>query len=133
MGRFLVSRAENGVVFTLYSETGRVLAASKPYANLDACKKAIRSLVRYAPVCPVVLRDEGRHANPKFALCEMARGFRCEMLAPNGKAVLSVGPFATKKACLRTVSMLRTGVENATVELEQGGSRIPLKLGESSQ
>lgn len=133
MGRFLVARAEVGVVFTLYSETGRVLVSSKPYATLDACKKAICSLVRYAVDCPVVPKGEGRHPNPKFVLSEAELGVCCEMLAPNGKSVVVLGPFATKKACLRAVSMLRTGVRSATVELEQGGCRIPLRLGNLPQ
>lgn len=129
MGRFIITRTEAQVQFVLHSQSGRVLAVSKTYATLDACKKSICSLVQYAPLCPVVFRGEGRHANPKFEIIAAADGFFYEMKAPNGKSVLSAGPFATRKACLRAVSMLRTGVQNAQVLLEQAGRLYPLTVG----
>lgn len=126
MGRFVITRTEAGVSFVLYSERGRVLAVSKAYATLDTCKKAICSLVQYLPACPVTFRGEGQHANPK---CEITDGYAFEIKAPNGKSVLTQGPFATRKACLRAVSMLRAGVQDAEVLLSQAGQARPLKVG----
>ena len=127
MNRFILTRTEAGVQFTLRSHTDRVLAVSKPYATLDACKKAIRALMQHAPTSPVV--EAGiSHSNPKFELAVGDEGCFYELKAPNGKTVLSAGPFATKKACLRALSMLRTGVQDATVWLEQYRTLLPLTI-----
>ena len=129
MSRFIMTRTEVGVQFTLRSDKERVLAVSKPYATLDACKKAVCSLVQYAPACPVWLASEGHCANPKFEITETAEGFCYDMKAPNGKSVIAAGPFVTKKACLRAVSMLRARVQNATVQMEQPDGMRPLTVG----
>ncbi len=129
MGRFILTRTEAGVQFTLRSERERVLAVSKDYATLDACKKAVCSLVQCASDAPVVFHGEGSRPNPKIEVTETVGGFFYEVKAPNGKSVLTAGPFATRKACLRAISMLRAGVQNAAVSLEFAGIEHPLTVG----
>ena len=127
MNRFILRHAESGIQFTLYSPSGRALAVSKPYATLDACKKAIRALMLHAPTAPAVTADKP-HSNPKFELLTVDGGVCYALKAPNGKTVLTSAPFATQKACLRALSMLRTGVRDATVWLEQYRTLLPLKI-----
>ncbi|MBQ8356339.1 MAG: DUF1508 domain-containing protein [Clostridia bacterium] len=118
MGRFIISRTAAGDIFTLQTSNGRTLAVSKPYATLDACKKAICSLVYYAPVVPVVDTSAGEYGpNPKFELFEGDEGLMYAMKSANGKSVLIQGPFATRKAALRSMSMLRQGVQGAEIVL----------------
>ena len=127
MNRFILSRTEAGVQFTLRGKNDRVLATSKPYATLDACKKAIRALIQHAPTAPVVAAEKA-HSNPKFELLTGDGGVFYALKAPNGKTVLAAGPFATQKACLRALAMLRAGVCDATVWLEQYRTLLPLKI-----
>ena len=131
MARFIISRtAMDGLQFILRSDKERVLAVSKQYATLDACKKGICSLVCYAPVAPLADLTVGAHCqNPKFELfgSEAAYGYRLK--APNGKAVIEGGPFESKKACLRAVSMLRKGVCGAPVLMNEAAQLTTLTVG----
>lgn len=130
MGRFIVSRTATGVRFLLLSDKGRTLLSSKEYATLDACKKGICSLCYYAPIVPVIDLTQGACApNPKFELDADGNGFSYAMKSANGKVVAAKGGFATKKACLRAISMLRTGVIGAEVLLVNPAGYIPLTVG----
>ena len=116
MGCFIISRTPSGDRFLLQSEAGRTLITSKDYATLDACKKGICSLVYYAPIAPVVDTSAGEYGpNPKIEITAGADGLYYDLRSANGKSVVQDGPFATKKACLRAVAMLRTGVQGAEV------------------
>lgn len=130
MGRFIVSRSAAGDRFMLQSESGRTLAVSKNYAGLDACKKGICSLMRDAPVAPVVNRTKGeRGSNPKFELIATAEGGLCyALLAANGKRVLSSAPFADQKSCLRAISILRREVVGAEVVFARPAGLVPLTV-----
>ncbi len=84
MGRFVVTHTAAGDRFLLQGEGGHTLAVSRYYANLDACKKGMRSLCRFAPVAPVVDVGAGEYAdNPKFALYGGER-WHFELMAANG-------------------------------------------------
>ena len=128
MGRFVVTHTAAGDRFLLQGQGGRTLAVSRYYANLDACKKGMRSLCRFAPVAPVVDVGAGEYAdNPKFALFG-GETWRFELLAANGKSVIASPAYATKKACLRAISMLRTGVKNAEAVLSEPAGFKPLTV-----
>lgn len=129
MGRFIVSRTATGERFLLQSDAGRVLCTSREYATLDACKKGIASLVRFAPTAPLVDSTAGESgANPKFEITRAADGFVFELKAANGKSVILSGTYATKKACLRAVSMLRSGVAGAELFFSHPAGLQPLKM-----
>ena len=129
MGRFIVSRTATGERFLLQSDAGRVLCTSREYATLDACKKGIASLVRFAPTAPLVDSTAGESgANPKFEITRAADGFVFELKAANGKSVILSGTYATKKACLRAVSMLRGGVVGAELFFSRPAGLQPLKM-----
>ncbi len=128
MGRFVVTRTAAGDRFLLQGEGGRTLAVSRYYANLDACKKGMRSLCRFAPVAPVVDVGAGEYAdNPKFALYG-GEGWRFELMAANGKSVIVSPEYATKKACLRAISMLKGGVGKVEAVLSEPAGFRPLTL-----
>jgi len=128
MGRFVVTHTAAGDRFILQGEGGRTLAVSRYYANLDACKKGMRSLLRFAPSAPVVDVGAGEYAdNPKFALYG-GETWRFELLAANGKCVIASPEYATKKACLRAISMLRTGTKNAEAVLSEPAGFKPLTV-----
>ena len=129
MGRFILSRSATGERFLLQSDVGRVLCTSREYATLDACKKGIASLVRFAPTAPLVDGTVGeRGANPKFEITAVGDGFAFELKSANGKSVIVSGAYATKKACLRAVSMLRSGVVGAEVFFSRPAGLQPLKM-----
>ena len=117
MGCFVISRTPSGDRFLLQSDAGRTLVTSRDYATLDACKKGICSLVYYAPIVPVVDASAGEYGpNPKFEITADESGaLYYNMKSANGKSVVQDGPFATKKACLRAIAMLRAGVVGAEV------------------
>lgn len=128
MGRFVVTHTAAGDRFLLQGEGGRTLAVSRCYANLDACKKGMHSLCRFAPVSPVVEVSAGEYApNPKFALYG-GDTWRFELLAANGKSVIVSQTYATKKACLRAISLLRTGCKNVTAVREEPAGFKPLTV-----
>lgn len=131
MGCFIISRTPSGDRFLLQSEAGRTLASSRDYATLDACKKGICSLVYYAPIAPIVDRSAGEYGpNPKFEITADESGaLYYNMKSANGKSVITDGPFATKKACLRAIAMLRTGVMNADVFFARPGGFDRLTVG----
>ena len=131
MGRFIVSRTATGECFLLQSDVGRVLCVSREYATLDACKKGIASLVRFAPKAPIVDSTAGEcGANPKFEITRTVGGFVFELKSANGKSVIVSGTYATKKACLRAIAMLRGGVANAEVFFSRPAGLQLLKMQE---
>lgn len=129
MGQFIVSRANNGVSFYLLAENGRRLATSRTYATLDACKKGIASLIVNAPDVPLVDSSAGEYGpNPKFEVVEACEGYGFLLKSANGKSVITSPTYATKKACLRAVSMLRKGVLDADVQFLQKQGLVPLTM-----
>ena len=130
MSLFIISRGALGVRFLLKADNGRTLAVSKYYATLDACKKGICSLNFYAPIAPVVDATVGEYgANPKFEITKGESGGYCYALkSANGKSVLCCAPMETRKACLRAVTMLRTGVMDAEVVMDTPRQLTPLTV-----
>lgn len=129
MGKFIISRDDSGVRFCLMAENGRRLAVSRAYATLDACKKGIASLIVNAPVVPLVDSSAGKRApNPKIELVSLGDGFGFVLKSANGKSVITSSRYATKKACLRAVAMLRSGVVGAVVLLRQNGTDVPVVM-----
>ena len=113
MGQFIITRTPKGDSFCLKSDSGRTLAVSRHYATLDACKKGIATLIINAPLMPVVDATVGEYGkNPKFEMVSAEGGFAYLAKSPNGKTVIASPAYATKKACLRAISMLRSGVLN---------------------
>lgn len=111
MGQFIITRTAKGDCFCLRSDSGRTLAVSRHYATLDACKKGIASLIINAPFMPVLDATAGEYGkNPKFEIVSAEGGVAYLVKSPNGKTVITSPVYATKKACLRAISMLRRGV-----------------------
>lgn len=129
MGQFIISRSAAGDRFSLRSESGRILAVSRDYATLDACKKGIASLIVNAPVIPVLDATVGQYGkNPKFEIVAQDAGFAFLMKSANGKSVLTSPAYATKKACLRAISMLRRGVSEYEILFYTGEGLAPLVM-----
>ena len=130
MSSFVISRSAAGVRFELRADNGRLLASSKDYATLDACKKGICSLTFYAPIAPIVDMCAGEcGANPKFEIAPGEAGGYCYALkSANGKTVLSCPPMETRKACLRAIALLRTGVLRAEVVMDTPKKRTVLTV-----
>ena len=129
MGTFYIKKNARGVRFLLRSETGRALTESADYATLDACKKGIASLIVNAPLAPVRDLTMGeRGANPKFEITGGEGAFVFCLKSPNGKCVVTSAPFATRKACLRAISMLRLGVADYEIVMERREEKIPLVI-----
>lgn len=129
MGRFIVSRSAAGDRFSLRSESGRILAVSRDYATLDACKKGITSVIVNAPTIPVLDATAGEYGkNPKFEIVAEGTGFAFLMKSANGKSVLSSPAYATKKACLRAISMLRRGVSEYEILFYTKEGLTPLSM-----
>ena len=86
MGRFIISRTAAGERFLLQSTNGQVLAVSRIYATLDACKKGIASLIVHAPIMPVRDLTVGQGGpNPKCEIVASGTGFAYRVKAANGK------------------------------------------------
>ena len=129
MGQFIISRSAAGDRFSLRSDSGRILAVSRNDATLDACKKGIASLIVNAPVIPVLDATVGEYGrNPKFEIVAAGTGFTFLMKSANGKSVLTSPAYATKKACLRAISMLRRGVADYEILFYTKEGLTPLTM-----
>ena len=129
MGKFIITRSAAGDRFSLVSESGRTLAVSRHYATLDACKKGIASLIINAPLMPVVDATLGEYGpNPKFEIVSATGGVAYLVKSPNGKTVITSPDYATKKACLRAISMLRTGVLDVEILLYNKARYTPIVM-----
>ncbi|MBQ9801908.1 MAG: DUF1508 domain-containing protein [Clostridia bacterium] len=129
MGKFIVYRTAAGDRFFLRSDTGHTLAISRHYATLDACKKGIASLIVNAPVIPVLDATVGEYGpNPKFEIVERDPGFAFVMKSANGTSVITSPAYATKKACLRGIAMLRHGVESYELLFHNKEGLTPLTM-----
>ena len=129
MGKFIISRSAAGDRFSLQSDIGHTLAVSRDYATLDACKKGIASLIVNAPVIPVLDATVGEYGpNPKFEIVAAEGGFAFLMKSANGKSVLHSPAYATKKACLRAIAMLRRGVANYEILFYTKEGLTPLTM-----
>ena len=129
MGKFIITRTALGDRFVLLSDSGRTLVTSRPYATLDACKKGIASLVFNAPLMPVVDATLGEYGpNPKFEILGAEGGLFFGVKSPNGKTVITSPVYATKKACLRAISMLRTGVLDFEILLYNKAHYTPIVM-----
>ena len=129
MGKFIIKRTALGDQFILRSDSGRTLAVSRHYATLDACKKGIASLVIHAPLMPVVDTTQGEYGpNPKFEIVSAKGGVAYLVKSPNGKTVITSPDYATKKACLRAISMLRTGVLDCEILLYSRARYTPIVM-----
>lgn len=126
MGLFVVSRSAEGDRFLLRSAAGQTLTVSKPYATLDACKKGMRSLVAAASAAPVTERAAA--PNPKFLLIREGERWRYMLRSPNGKTLVASGDFATRKAVLRAVAMLRAGVADPVAVFAAPTGEVPLSV-----
>ncbi len=130
MGNFIITRKGGETFFRLEAENGQLLAASKGYATLDACKKGLVSLVTYAATSPLIDTTTGEKGpNPKFELVCDGDAYIFLLKAPNGKTVITSPPYATHKAALRALSMLRTGATDTDVLLIEDNLPRPLKIG----
>ncbi len=129
MGQFIISRSAAGDRFSLRSDSGRILAVSRDYRTLDACKKGIASLIVNAPVIPVLDATVGEYGkNPKFEITAAGTGFVFLMKSANGKSVLTSPAYATKKACLRAITMLRRGVSDYEILFYTKEGLTPLTM-----
>lgn len=129
MGKFIVSRSAAGDRFRLFSDVGHTLAVSRQYATLDACKKGIASLITNAPHVPLVDSTAGEYGpNPKFEIVAAKKGFSFVLKSANGKSIVTSRSYATKKACLRAIAMLRTGVLSWEILFEGREGLVPLTM-----
>ena len=129
MGKFIITRTALGDRFCLMSDSDRTLAVSRHYATLDACKKGIASLVTNAPTMPVRDTTAGEYGkNPKFEIIARDKGVAFLVKSPNGKAVITSPTYATKKACLRAISMLRLGVRDCEILFHNKEGYTPLSM-----
>ncbi len=129
MGKFIITRSAAGDRFFLQSDSGHTLAVSRHYATLDACKKGIASLIVNAPVIPVLDATAGEYGpNPKFEIIAAEVGFAFLMKSANGKSVLHSPAYATKKACLRAIAMLRRGVTDYELLFHTKEGLTPLTM-----
>jgi uncharacterized protein YegP (UPF0339 family) len=129
MGKFIISRSLAGDRFVLQSDHGQTLAMSRHYATLDACKKGIASLIVNAPVMPVRDATVGEYGpNPKFEIVAGENGFAFLVKSANGKSVINSPDYATKKACLRAIAMLRRGVCNYEILFHSKEGFTPLTM-----
>lgn len=134
MGRFIITRGEEGVRFLLESTGGMALAASRPYKTLDACKKGIASLVAELKGAPLVDATAGESApNPKIEVVEEDGGYALFVKARNGKSVIATQAYATKKAARRAASMLRKAALGATLYFAREAGLTPLTMMKTPQ
>ena len=53
MGKFVISKAKNGVVFNLKAGNGEIIATSEVYSSLSSCKSGIASVQKNSQVAKV--------------------------------------------------------------------------------
>ncbi len=120
-GKFVISKAKNGVKFNLKAGNGEIIATSEVYTSDASCKNGIESVKKNAPVAAIedqTVDGFATEKNPKFEVYKDKAGeFRFRLKASNGQIIATGESYPAKASCLKGIeSIKKNAPDAATVE-----------------
>ncbi len=119
MGKFVISKAKNGVVFNLKAGNGEIIATSEVYSSLSSCKSGIASVQKNSQVAQVedqTVEGFATVKNPKFEVYKDKKGeFRFRLKAGNGEIIATGESYKAKAGCLNGIESIRKNAADADI------------------
>ena len=119
MGKFVISKAKNGVVFNLKAGNGEIIATSEVYSSLSSCKSGIASVQKNSQVAKVedqTVEGFATEKNPKFEVYKDKKGeFRFRLKAGNGEIIATGESYKAKAGCLNGIESIRKNAADAEI------------------
>ena len=122
MGKFVISKAKNGVVFNLKAGNGEIIATSEVYSSLSSCKSGIASVQKNSQVAQVedqTVEGFATVKNPKFEVYKDKKGeFRFRLKARNGEVIAVSEGYKAKPSCLNGLESVKKNAPDAEIVKE---------------
>ena len=119
MGKFVIRKTNTGIKFDLKAGNGEVIATSEVYNSEDACRNAIASVQKNAPVANVedqTVEGYAEQKHPKFEVYEDKGGeFRFRLKATNGQVIAVSEGYKAKASCLNGVESVQKNAPDADI------------------
>ena len=128
-GMFVIAPAQDGYVVELRLADGRTLSRSVEYTTLDSAKRAIRSIIEYAPSVPTqdnTVREVKREQNPKFEIFSTESSYFFRFRARNGKQTITSCIFTSPFACRQGIAAVQAMVKTAPIYIEVEDELVPI-------
>ena len=123
MGKFVIRKAKNGVMFNLKAGNGEIIATSEVYTTPSACRKGIASVQKNAPIAALENQTVEGYAvekNPKFEVyTDKAGEFRFRLKARNGEIIAAGEGYKAIKSCLNGIESIRKNAPEAPIVAEE--------------
>ncbi len=120
MGRFLLKRKAEGIVYYLKAANGEVIASSGVYSTEAACMKGIASAVKNAAIAGIEDQTAPRKEaikHPKYEIFKDETGlFRFRLKARNGEVILVSDSYKAKASCMNGINSVKKNVVDAKIE-----------------
>jgi uncharacterized protein YegP (UPF0339 family) len=123
MGKFVMKPTENeGVMFNLYADNGRVICTPQVYANESSCLSGIESVKTNSRSKIEDQTVEGfkKLTNPKFEIF-MDKGdkYRFRLKAMNGEIVAASQGYMSKESCKKGIESISRNAADAEIIKEE--------------
>ena len=119
MGKFVISKAKNGVMFNLKAGNGEIIATSEVYSSVSSCKSGIASVQKNSQVATVedqTVEGFATEKNPKFEVYKDKKGeFRFRLKAGNGEIIATGESYKAKAGCLNGIESIRKNAADADI------------------
>ena len=119
MGKFVIKKAKNGVMFNLLAGNNQVIATSEVYTTMSACKNGIASVKKNSVAANMEDQTvEGFETakNPKFEVyTDKAGKTRFRLKASNGEIIATGEAYESKAGCLNGIESIRKNAPDAEI------------------
>jgi Uncharacterized conserved protein len=122
MGKFVMKKAGDGVMFNLKSSNGQVICTSQVYANESSCMSGIESVRKNSRSKIEDQTIEGARSltNPKYEIFFDKGGkYRFHLKAMNGEIVAASQGYTTKASCKKGIESISANAIKAEVVKEE--------------
>ncbi len=119
MGKFVISKAKNGVMFNLKAGNGEIIATSEVYSSLASCKNGIASVQKNCIAANLedqTVEGFATEKNPKFEVYKDKKGeFRFRLKASNGEPIVTGEGYKAKAGCLNGIESIKKNAPDAEI------------------
>jgi len=122
MGKFVVKKAGDGVMFNLKADNGQIICTSQVYANESSCMNGIESVKKNSKSKIEDQTVEGFKAltNPKFEIfLDKGGKFRFHLKAMNGEIIAASQGYKNKSSCKNGIDSISRNALDAEVVNEE--------------
>jgi Uncharacterized conserved protein len=122
MGKFVVKKAGDGVMFNLKADNGQIICTSQVYGNESSCMNGIESVKKNSKSKIEDQTVEGFKAltNPKFEIfLDKGGKFRFHLKAMNGEIIAASQGYKNKSSCKNGIESISRNALDAEVVIEE--------------